>query len=239
MIPYKWPVATTIPQNPQVRHEILKAAQTFLDDGDEQLRRRRAEIASIRQGLAEIAQAIAKLRRAALSPASPELRRYRYNPEEPRVPKHHTGGGEWTRIAANDGSDKSSDAQSDIPFQKYGRGHHWVTRKIFDKRNFSDAVKAFFDDARSGPLADPRANYNTNEHRAYNNAVDELLDEFLKTNGITEEQMTLAQAGEFLHEVKISSVPAIRNFVIKINKEVIRYNMFYGPEGRGGGGDEE
>lgn len=114
-----------------------------------------------------------------------------------------------------------------------------MTRKIFEKRNFSEKVKAFFDDARSGPLADPSANYNTKEHRAYNDAVDELLDKFLKKSNITAKQMTLAQAEEFLQEVMISSVPAIRNFVFKINKEVIRYNMRYGPEGRGGVGDEE
>jgi len=38
MIPYKWPVATAIPKNPVVRREIVKAMQTLLDDGDDQLR---------------------------------------------------------------------------------------------------------------------------------------------------------------------------------------------------------
>lgn len=232
MIPYKWPVATAIPQNSQVRIEIVKAARTSLEDGDEELRRRRAEIASIRRDLAEIARNVATLRREAPALISSELRKYGYNPEEPRAPKGSPGPGRWTRVAAGeDDPNKSSDAAGpNIRFQKYGRGHHWVPRKVFEKRNFSDQVKAF--------LADPSVNYNTKEHMACNDAVEKLLDEFLKKNGITEQQMTLSQAEEFLHEVKISSVPAIRNFVVKINREVIRYNMLYGPEGRGGGDEE-
>jgi hypothetical protein len=216
MIPYKWLVATAVPQNPAVRRDIAKAMQSFLENGDEQLRQRRAEIASIRQGLTEIAQDIAKFRRDAPALLLSELQKYGYNPDEPRVPKHQTGGGEWTHIAGSDDPNKASDAPGpDILYQKYGRGHHWVTRKIFEKRNFSNEVKAYFDDARSGALADPRANYNTKEHRAYNDAVDDLLNQYLKQNNIAEEQMTLEQAGEFLQEVKTSSVPAIRNFVIK------------------------
>jgi DNA-binding phage protein len=240
MIPYKWPVATEIPRNPAVRFEIAIAMRTLLEDGDEQLRQRRAEIVSIRQGLAEIARNIDQLRHEAAALILSELRKYGYNPEEPRIPKGNPGPGRWTRVAADDDPNKSSDAAGpDIPFQKYGRGHHWVTRKIFNKRNFSGEVKSFFDDARSGPLADPRVNHNTEEHRAYNDAVDVLLDQFLEKNHITEEQMTLAQAGEFVQEVKNSSMPAIRNFVIKINREVLKYGFRYGPWRRRGGGDDE
>lgn len=239
MIPYKWPTATSVPQNPQVRREIVKAMQKFAEDGDEQLQQRRAEIASIKQALTELGQDLVALRSRMPSLIFSMLGKYGYNPEEPRVPRYSPGGGQWTRLAADDDPNKSSDAaEADIPFQKYGRGHHWV-KIVFKKRNFPDKVKVFFDDARSGPLADPSANYNTKGHMAYNDAVEELLDEFLKKNGITEEQMTLPQAEEFLQEVQSSRVPAIRNFVFKINKEVIRYEMRYGPEGRGGDGDEE
>jgi hypothetical protein len=130
------------------------------------------------------------------------LRKSGYDPAEPRVPKRNVGGGEWTRVAANDDPNETSDGPL-IPRQPYAVGHHWVTRKIFEKRKFSDEVKTFFDKARSGPLADPSVNHNTKEHRAYNDAVDELLDDFLKKNNITEEQMTLAQADEFVQAVKI------------------------------------
>ena len=240
MIPYKWPVATAVPQNPHVRLEIAKAMRALLEDGGDQLRQRRAEIVSIRQGLEQIARDIATFRREAPALILSELRKYGYDPEEPRVPKGNPDGGQWTRVAADDDPDKASDStEPEIPFQKYGRGHHWVTKKIFQKRNFSDEIKSFFDNTRSGPLADPSVNHNTEEHRAYNDAVDELLDEFLERNQITEEQMTLAQAEEFVQEVKNSAVPAIRNFVAKINREVLRYGWRYGPWRRGGGGDGE
>ena len=109
MIPYKWPVATAIPQNPEVRREIAKALRTFVEDDDERLRQRRAEIASIRQGLAEIAHDVAKFRRDAPALILSELCKYGYNPEEPRVPKHNTGGGRWTRVAGNDDQNVGSD----------------------------------------------------------------------------------------------------------------------------------
>lgn len=159
MIPYKWPLATAIPQSPEVRREIVKAIQTLTGDQDERLRQRRAEIASIRRGLEEIAQDIAKLRSGISA-----LRKYGYNPEEPRVPKHAVGGGEWTRVAANDGPKDASDT-SEFPRQPYAEGHHWVPKGIYEKRHFSEGTKAFFDNAKSGPLAEPRVNAYTTEHR--------------------------------------------------------------------------
>jgi len=168
------------------------------------------------------------------------LRKYGYNSEEPRIPKHHNGGGEWTNVAGSDDPNKASDAPDPgIPFQRYGRGHHWVTKKIFTKRKFSNEVKAFFDKARSGPLADSTVNHNTKEHRAYNDAVNDLLDEFLKKNNIAEEKMTLAQADEFVQEVKNSANPVIREFVMKINREVLRYGLRWIPWRRGGGGGDD
>jgi hypothetical protein len=161
-----------------------------------------------------------------------------------------TPDGKGGQFRPKDGNDAKSSAPTpkagssntsgnQIRFQKYGRGHHWVTVNIFTKRNFSDAVKAFFDNARSGPLADPTVNHNTTEHRLYDSAVNQLLEEFLKKNNITEAQMTVEQAKEFVQKVKNSNVPAIRQFVIKINREVLRYNRFFSPWRRGGGGDED
>ena len=101
MIPYKWPVATAIPRDPAIRHEIVKAMQAFLQEGDEQIRQRRAEIASIRQGLDELVQDIAKFRREAPALILAELRKYGYNPEEPRVPKGNPGPGGGQTTARN------------------------------------------------------------------------------------------------------------------------------------------
>jgi len=118
MIPYKWPVATAIPQNPVVRRQSAKAMQSFLEDGDEQFRQRRAEIASIRQGLDEIAQDIAKdiakFRRDAPALILAELRKYAYNPEEPRVPKGDPGPGRWTNEGGS-GSPDNYDPREEAP----------------------------------------------------------------------------------------------------------------------------
>jgi hypothetical protein len=115
MIPYKWPVATAIPQNPVVRREIAEAMQAFLEDGDEQLRQRRAEIASLRQGLDELGQEIARFRRDAPALLLSELRKYGYNPDEPRVPEGNPGPGRWTRVAAGSNPQLLSDAAPNNP----------------------------------------------------------------------------------------------------------------------------
>lgn len=70
--------------------------RALIEDGDEQLRQRRVEIAAIRLGLEEIARDISKFRRGAPSLILSELRKYGYNPEEPRVPEHSADGGQWT-----------------------------------------------------------------------------------------------------------------------------------------------
>jgi hypothetical protein len=51
--------------------------------------------------------------------------------------------------------------------------------------------------------------------------------------------MTLAQAGELVQEVKSSTNPVIREFVMKINREVLRYGLRWGPWRRGGGGGDD
>jgi len=125
-----------------------------------------------------------------------------------------------------------------IPYQPYAKGHHWMTKKIFTKRNFSDAVKEFFDDSLSGALADPSVNYNTKEHRQYDDALNELLDKYLKRKNITEEQMTIEHAQEVLREIENSTDPRIRDFNAKIKRERSRYIWRYGPWRRGGRGGE-
>ena len=85
-----------MPQSPEVRHEILKAERTFADQND-QIRRRHQEITSIRNELEAIQNDITEICRNGRLLALLELRKYGYNPAEPRIPKHQTGGGEWTR----------------------------------------------------------------------------------------------------------------------------------------------
>jgi hypothetical protein len=164
----------------------------------------------------------------------------KYSPDQPRVPAGNPDGGQWTTLAANDDPNNTSDAAgAHIPCQKYGEGHHWVPKTVYEKRNFLKEVKATFDNSKSGALAIPKVNSNTTEHIAYNKAVDQLLDAYLQRNEITEEQMTPAQAQEFVQDVLDSGDPVIQSFVRRIKWEAMRYNLRYGSGRRGGGGDEE
>jgi hypothetical protein len=240
MIPYKSPLATAVPNSLEVRLEIVKAMRTLLEEGDERLRERRAEIASIRQGLAEIAQDVALLRREAPSLILAELRKYGYNPDEPRVPKHSAGGGEWTRVAANDDSNPASDApkpSSPILFQRYGRGHHWVGWDVYSKFKLKEETRRVFEDATSGQLADPSVNYFNREHRIYNRAVEKALRDYLIQNNITDDQMTPEQAEDFYRKIRGSNDPVIGGLNRKVIRERLRYIEYFYL--RGSGGDEE
>jgi hypothetical protein len=97
MSPYKSPLETAVPNSLEVRREIVKAILTLAGDQDERLRPRRAEIASLRRDLEDIAEDIAKLRREGSLLILSELRKYGYNPNEARIPKYSLGGGRWTK----------------------------------------------------------------------------------------------------------------------------------------------
>jgi hypothetical protein len=176
------------------------------------------------------------------------------SPDDPKHPGWPAGtsggkGGQFRpKVGSDDGSGTSATetgsaetSNAKIPYQKYGVGHHWVTQKIFNKRNFSDEVKAFFDDNTSGALADPKVNYNNIEHRQYDEAVNKMLDGFLQKNEIAEEKMTVDQANQFLQEVLELREPIIRDFVKKIKYQRFKYIMRYGfgPWRRGGGGVDD
>lgn len=98
--------------------------RVLAQDQDEGFRQRRVEIASIWRELEEIAEDIRNLRREGPLLVLSELRKYGYNPDEPRVPKHSPGGGQWTidgtvsfsgnaNDSANDRSDSSASGSAD------------------------------------------------------------------------------------------------------------------------------
>jgi hypothetical protein len=233
MIPYKWPVATAIPQNPEVRREIVKAMQKLAADGDEPLWQRRAEIAFIKQGLAELAQDAVALRSRAPALILSELRKYGYNPEEPRVPKHNTGGGQWTRVAGND----DQNAASDIPrFQENAEGHHWVPDAVLKKFKFKQETRKVLENASSGALADPTVNFFHREHRQYNDAVERYIRKFLTENNIAEGELTPEQAETLYRRVRGSNDPVMGGLNRKVLRERLRYIEYFYLRG---GGDEE
>jgi hypothetical protein len=99
-----------VPQTLEKRLDILHAFRRLAAQDDERIRQRRAEIASIRRELEEIAQEANKFFRELPLLIQSELRKAGYNPNEPRVPKRSHGGGQWT---SDGGSTPSATPQSD------------------------------------------------------------------------------------------------------------------------------
>jgi len=177
---------------------------------------------------------------------TPLVQKYGYNPDEPRVPAGNPDGGQWTKEDETGSSDDSgviSDVTPDntwMPGAQYAAGweHHFVPWGTFNKYELQPETRQVFIDATSGPLADTRANRWSPEHAAYNEAVDEAFISFLERNNIPldqTEQLTPAQADEFIDEVFYSRDPVIRNFNRRIWSEAFRYWR----RSQGRGGDEE
>lgn len=224
MIPYKWPVTTEIPRNPVVRREIVKAMQELADDGDELLRQRRAEIASIRQCLAELARDLAALRSGTPSLISSALGKYGYNPEEPRVPKHRTGGGRWTNNGTQFAASGANDAASIL---RPRGGHHFVPRAVYKDLPLKPETKKVFDDSRTGPLKGGRHGWDA-EHDAYNQAAADAFKKFLARNGIEPQDMTPEQALRFIFEVIGSNDPRIHDLNLRLyRREMLHYILHH------------
>jgi hypothetical protein len=107
----------------------------------------------------------------------------KYSPEQPRVPAGSREGGRWA-----DGTPPSSPSGAETTdlsaaSRKGGRGHHYVATAEVNKRNVSDEAKRVFDKETTGPLYDFRNNKWDKDHRAYNVAVGEALDDYLKKAG--------------------------------------------------------
>jgi hypothetical protein len=233
-----------------------------------------------------------------------------YNPEEPRVPKHHEGGGEWTYDAAsalqifpdvlkpttgsqtryaqrrprgggayNEGTPgeearleaarassryltsivrradptwqprpsaisypptpegeiarheaEAAEAQNRLaelsgggaPNREPG-GHHWVPRAVFKYYAFPPETVKVFEGATSGRLNDPIVNSWSPEHFLYNRAVQSALDNYLRENMISPEEMTAFQAYEFIEQVLRSNDPIIRDFNARVFDQKFRF----------------
>ncbi len=84
---------------------------------DEALRRRRAELASLRRDCELLAEAC----RECASVVNGGLRKAGYNPNEPRVPAGNPDGGQWTREGGGAHSTASSPVLSDA-----SADNHWI-----------------------------------------------------------------------------------------------------------------
>jgi hypothetical protein len=115
------------PPTLEKRLDVVRAIAALVAQGeDEGMRRRRTEITATRNDLEKLRRDCEALEQAvhdahretaqillrscarrcasAQRAATETLRKRGYDPDEPRIPKHHTGGGEWTRdsVAAAD-----------------------------------------------------------------------------------------------------------------------------------------
>ena len=112
MIPYKSPLLTAVPQTLEKRLEIVDAIRALAArDDDERLSKRRAELASIRRELGELAQALQKIRRD----CDPRLRSYvmKYSFGQPRVRAGNPDGGQWTSEGGSDSEDSAGESAND------------------------------------------------------------------------------------------------------------------------------
>ncbi len=106
---------SAVPRTLHAQLEIAKAIRTlFGPDQDELLRRRDAEIASLRRDFDALARDIPKAFAAAAALAKAEFfaALKKYSPDQPRVPKGNPGGGEWTNADDGGSSSGSSDGNS-------------------------------------------------------------------------------------------------------------------------------
>jgi len=81
---------TAVPQIWQARLEILRAVETLREQCQDDHMRRRVEIAGLRRDCGLLAQTLRDVSREW------ERLTKAYDPDEPRIPKYHPGGGRWT-----------------------------------------------------------------------------------------------------------------------------------------------
>jgi hypothetical protein len=151
-----------------------------------------------------------------------KLFEHKYRPDQARVPAGNPDGGQWTdedSAGENEGYvaqivDEASDQLLDetIELSAAGRGHHVVPVGVYEKYDLSDEALGIFKNETTGPLWDGRSNRWDSAHRAYNDAVEEAFDEYLKANKINPRYMTAQQAQGFLGEIYGSKNPRIENF---------------------------
>ncbi len=104
-----------VPRTLHAKLEIAKAICTLVGPAEHELaRQRRAEIAAIRRDFEALTRDIPKAFAEAAALAKAELRAAltKYSPDQPRVPRGHPDGGEWTRT---EGETLSSASQNPAP----------------------------------------------------------------------------------------------------------------------------
>jgi hypothetical protein len=156
------------------------------------------------------------------------LRRFarKYRADQPRAPAGSPEGGQWT--AGPEGEQRTSGDHpqpTDFSASRRGRarGHHKVPVGVYGKLPLQEETRKVFDSATTGPIG-LRATSESGElrghywdgpkgaHKAYNDAVEKRLNDFIDRLKIRPEQMTSDQARAFLQEIEVSQDPPIRDY---------------------------
>jgi len=189
-------VLSAVPQAWPVRLEIARAIQTLAKQILEDERRRLEKIASEDCGRDPVAEAYREFYQ--------KHSKAGFREDQPRWPKGSgRRSGRWSGGAGL--------AAGRIISARLRGGHHYVPKEIFAKLLLKSETRRVFEDAVTGKLA-PGAHGWDIEHRAYNKAVESLLNTFMREKDITAEDMTPDDAREFLGMVRRSSNPLIRDF---------------------------
>ncbi len=119
-----------------------------------------------------------------------------------------------------------------IPGAQYaGVGHHHIPRAVYGKLPLSPETKKVFEGATTGPL--PFYGWHEYDalHRAYNDAVEELINRFVQEQNIKPEQMTPDQARSVLGAVAESEEPRMRAYREMIKRMWMFYRLRAGGRG--------
>ena len=113
----------TLPPTLEKQRDVLDAFRTLVDQDDELIQQRRAEIAAIRRELEDMRRFVDVFRlqaRELRAEILKELKARKYSPDQPRVPAGSPRGGEWTSGGAvvettgPEAASQSKDVQSII-----------------------------------------------------------------------------------------------------------------------------
>jgi hypothetical protein len=153
---------------------------------------------------------------------SPSERKAGFDPDQPR-----DEFGQWTEAGAEEAIESTEDVIGDGSFldefsAASKRGHHWVPWAIFKKLDLRPETHAAFANATTGPLAGQRHG-NSKEHMRYTEAVEELLKNFIRQEGISERDMTPDHAKKIVDQVRASREPRIRDFNLSIYRREVYY----------------
>ncbi|MFC0241267.1 hypothetical protein [Rhodopseudomonas telluris] len=127
-----------------------------------------------------------------------------------------------------------------LPYYERG-GHHEVVKAVYTKWDLQPETRKVFENSTTGKLpagkwvespdgSPLRGHYWDKRHLEYNKAVEELSKRFLEEKKITPKMMTPRQAEELCERVRLSEVPAIReyNSAIRMLRQV--YRLRFGRE---------